>query len=236
MTLLQHYYRLLAALFNARNPRERILISSLVTAFIINSWLLFAHDPLMLTDEKHNQQLAALSQKINSIEAQHKILSKAKLVDPNREIKQRLSLAESHINKLDKQLHIKMDGLIKPTQMAQILEQVLTQKTKLRFVRIQSMAVTPLTIAPDNNDDNDNTKNSLDAANNAPTELGVYKHGIEMEFNGSYLETLSYLKQLQQLPWHFYWDDVLFDVISYPQSRIIIRVHTLSLREGWIGV
>ena len=66
--------------------------------------------------------------------------------------------------------------------------------------------------------------------------IGVYQHGIEMTFTGSYLDTLGYLKILQNLPWSFYWDDVLFDVDHYPKSTVIIRVHTLSLEEGWLGV
>jgi len=228
---LQQYYNQLGALFDARNLRERILIAGLVAALIINSWLYLFHDPLMLSKNKGNLQRAKLTQQIKTIDSQYAILAKTKQVDPNRAIKQRLVLAQQHIDKIDKQLHLKMDGLIKPAQMAKVLEQVLTQQTNLRFVRIQSLAAKPLIIPNQVEEAEGETDASIEN-----TALGIYKHGIEIEFKGSYLETLSYLMQLQQLPWHFYWDDVLFDVLSYPKSRIIIRVHTLSLKEGWIGV
>ncbi len=238
MMLLQQYYRQLAVFFNSRNLRERILIAGLVTAVIINGWLYLLHDSEVFAQEQYNQQLASLKQQIKATDTQYNILLVAKQVDPNRETKQRLALAQQHINKLDKQLHLKMDGLIKPTQMAKVLEQILTQQTQLRFVRIQSLPAKPLIIPIVTADTKKETPATtlMPKPDLAQTEIGVYKHGIEMEFKGSYLETLSYLKQLQQLPWNFYWDAILFDVIRYPQSRIIIRVHTLSLKEGWIGV
>lgn len=238
MKLLQQYYNQLNLFFNARNLRERILIAGLMAALIFNSWLYLLHDPLVFAHDKYSQQLAGLTQQIKATEVQYSILVKTRQVDPNRKVRQRLVLAQQHIDKLDEQLHLKMDGLIKPTEMAKVLEQVLTQQTSLRFVRIQSLAAKPLIIPTEIPDDENNLATGTTAANTdfTNTAIGVYKHGIEMEFNGSYLETLGYLKQLQQLPWNFYWDDVLFDVVSYPKSRIIIRVHTLSLKEGWIGV
>ncbi len=238
MKNIQQYYQQLSHLFNARHVRERILIAGLVATVILTAWLNLLYDPFLLSQEKYQQQLASLQLQIKTSDKQYKILTRAKQLDPNKEVKQRLALAQRHIAQLDKQLHDKMEGLIKPTQMATVLEQVLTQQAKLQFVRIQSLPAKLLVIPPATVTRQTSTN---PVATQTPTEsaqqqVGIYKHGIEIEFTGSYLDTLEYLKQLQQLPWHFYWDDVLFDVINYPKSRIVIRVHTLSLREGWIGV
>ena len=64
----------------------------------------------------------------------------------------------------------------------------------------------------------------------------MYRHGLQLELEGSYLATLAYLKALQALPWEFYWDEVRLQVDKYPTAKITIVVHTLSLTEGWIGV
>lgn len=233
----------MASQFDARNIRERALIACLVAAVIINLWLFLFHDHLTTAQQKLDIQLSTLKQKINTIDKQYTILVKAKRDDPDRDLKKRLIVAQQHIDKLDAQLQLKMKGLILPTQMAKILEQVLSQQTNLHFKRIQSLAAKPLLVkTPENISDNNgsatNTTNSDTQAIEPAefTDIGVYQHGIEMEFSGSYIETLSYLKQLKQLPWNFYWDDVLFDVVNYPKSSIIIRVHTLSLKEGWLGV
>lgn len=226
-----------ASLFNARNLRERILIAGLIAALIINVWLLFFHDHLKVAQSKIDTELSSLKQKIDSIDKQYNILIAAKLNDPNRETNKRLQLAQQHIDKLDTQLQLKMEGLILPTQMAKVLEQVLSQQTNLNFKRIQSLAAKPFLVKSPEIVASNNNKSDTQAISSAEyTDIGVYQHGIEMEFTGSYLETLDYLKQLKQLPWNFYWDDVLFDVVKYPKSSIIIRVHTLSLKEGWLGV
>lgn len=239
MKQLRENYIKLSSLFDARNIRERVLIAGLVAAVIINFWLFLFNDHLATAQQKLDIELATLKQKIETVDKQYNILVKTKRDDPNRDLKKRLSLAQQHIDKLDAQLQLKMKGLILPTQMAKILEQVLSQQTNLHFKRIQSLAAKPLLVkTPGTNGVSAQNANSDTQAIEAPefTDLGVYQHGIEIEFSGSYLETLAYLKQLKQLPWNFYWDDVLFDVLKYPKSTIIIRVHTLSLKEGWLGV
>jgi len=237
-------YNHLAALFDVRNIRERVLIAGLLAAILINLWLYLFNDRLTTAQQKLNIEISAVKQKIDTIDQQYTILENAKHDDPDREIKNRLIVAQQHADKLDSELQLKMKGLILPTQMAKVLEQVLSQQTRLHFKRIQSLAAKPLLIkAPENlaqpgSNESSNSNNS-DTQVLEPSELtdiGVFQHGIEMEFTGSYIETLGYLKQLKQLPWNFYWDDVLIDVISYPKASVIIRVHTLSLKEGWLGV
>jgi len=243
MSQLKEKFNHLASLFDARNIRERVLIGGLLGAIIFNAWLLLFHDHLTNAQQKLEVEIASINKNIETIEKQHKILSQAKLSDPNKDVNQRLFLAQQHADKLDAQLQNKMKGLIQPTQMAKVLEQVLSQQTRLRFIRIQSLAAKPLLVdSPETNIENNQIIASDSRAITSPsskpalTDIGVYQHGIEMEFTGSYLDTLGYLSQLKKLPWHFYWDDVLFDVKKHPNSTVIIRVHTLSLKEGWLGV
>lgn len=237
MNQLKQKYTQLESLYEARNLRERILISGLVVAAIINTWLLLLNDPLTISQQKIDTEISTASNKIHSLSQQHALLSKAKVTDPNKDVKNRLAIAQQHIAKLDEQLLLKMKGLILPTQMAEILEQVLSQHTNLQFKRIQSIAAKPFLVEATEETLPARSKSNARPVNSSPaTDIGVYQHGIQMEFTGSYLDTLAYLQQLKKLPWHFYWDDVLFDVDDYPQSSIVIRVHTLSLKEGWLGV
>ena len=104
-----------------------------------------------------------------------------------------------------------------------MLEAVLTQKTDLKLIRIQNIPTQPLL-----QDENIEAGDIADA--------GVYRHGMQIEFSGSYLSTLEYLKALEALPWDFYWEGLSLEVEKYPQSRVIITMHTLSFKEGWIGV
>ena len=116
-----------------------------------------------------------------------------------------------------------MRGLIEPKQMAKVLEVVLAQNTNLQLQRVQSLGAKPLSPLK--------AKEGEEAQS-----LGIYKHGLQIEFKGSYLSTLKYLKALDELPWNFYWDILELNVEKYPVSKIVITVHTLSFNEGWIGV
>ena len=115
--------------------------------------------------------------------------------------------------------------LIKPAQMAKVLEAVLTRQTDLKLYRVANLPTEDLLT----------TKNAQGKSAKS-TKAGVYKHGLQIEFRGSYLSTLAYLKALNDLPWDFYWDELALNVQEYPESHITITVHTLSLEEGWIGV
>jgi MSHA biogenesis protein MshJ len=62
-----------------------------------------------------------------------------------------------------------------------------------------------------------------------------YRHGLEIEVEGSYAACLEYLNAIESLPWRLYWQVLELDVIDYPLNRIRIEVGTLSLDEEWIG-
>ena len=41
---------------------------------------------------------------------------------------------------------------------------------------------------------------------------------------------------LEGLDWRFYWDEIEFDAAADGAPTYRLRIHTLSLDEGWIGV
>ena len=164
--------------------------------------------------------------RIAELNKQLQTLQRRKSEDPHKELKQRIAQLDEHIQQLDVELRDKFHGLIEPRQMANVLESVLQQHKDLVLVRVQSLEAVPLITQ----DDDENTK-----PDQVP-HVEVYRHGMQVEFEGSYLATLEYLKTLEKLPWEFYWDAVQLEVEEYPKARIIITVHTLSLRDAWIGV
>ena len=62
-----------------------------------------------------------------------------------------------------------------------------------------------------------------------------YRHGLEIEVEGSFAACLEYLDAIEALPWRLYWQLLDLEVIEYPRNRIRIEVSTLSLDEEWIG-
>jgi MSHA biogenesis protein MshJ len=61
-------------------------------------------------------------------------------------------------------------------------------------------------------------------------------HPIELVIEGRYLDVMSYLRELETLPWHFYWKKLDLNSTDYPLNRVRIELGTLSMDKDWIGV
>jgi MSHA biogenesis protein MshJ len=57
-----------------------------------------------------------------------------------------------------------------------------------------------------------------------------------MVFQGNYLETIKYLRSLEQLDGNFFWESLEFNLTTYPDGQISLDIYTLSTERGWIGV
>jgi len=209
--------------FDALNERERIAVMMLSIVAVVIVFVEFFISPLNQQYEVLDKQVVSLQLQTSQLENQIKILELKKIRDPDFQEKQKIKLLDEQLSNVNVRLKEKMHGLIEPKQMAKVLELVLTQNTDLKLQRVESLGAEPLS--------------PVTAKEGEEVEdLGVYRHGLQIEFKGSYLSTLKYLKALDDLPWNFYWDVLELDVDKYPISRIVITVHTLSFHEGWIGV
>jgi len=80
------------------------------------------------------------------------------------------------------------------------------------------------------------TTNAQPAKGAVKRGMVVYQHSFEVEFEGDYLSTLSYLEALRELPWRFFWSRIDYKVNAYPVAGVKLRLYTLSLSKEWIGV
>jgi len=64
----------------------------------------------------------------------------------------------------------------------------------------------------------------------------LFRHGLRLELEGSYLDFLDYLDAVERLPWQLYWGTLSLNTQEYPRNEISIEIFTLSLDEDWIGV
>jgi len=215
------------ARIDALSLRERGLLLFVVVFVIYLAW-----DNLLIgsLDSNRKQLTAQIKDRQGqtaTVEAQIQGTLRAHSLDPDHENRERLKQLKSELLALDTQLKDMMLGLIEPRQMSKVLEGVLRRDTELRLIRIESLPPRPLI--------NGDTKGRGEQGKNSQL-AGVYRHGLVIEFEGTYLDTLRYLKVLEGLPWQFYWDNVELQVGNYPDAHVVVTVYTLSLKEGWIGV
>lgn len=207
---------LLMATVDALSFRERllILISTLVLA--VGLWHSLLMQPLAKHATSTSAELIEIERRISvanrSLEEQ--ILQIAGGSDVQRT---RIASLRDRIDEINATLGEHASELISPSEMAQVLEGVLREQSKLTLVQISNTTPEFLSTSDDEN------------------AVTFYRHGLEIEFEGSYLACLEYLSAIELLQWKLYWQVLELDVIDYPQNRMRIEVSTLSLDQEWIG-
>ena len=210
----------------ARTLRERAVLLLLAAVLVGLLWDGMLWSAQRARAARLAAELESGQTRIAALETQIRTLETEARTDPDAALKRQRQQLEAQMAELDRRLKEQMGDLIDPASMARVLEAILTRHTDLRLRRLENLPTRPLLV---------DAEPDRQAGNEAP-RAGVYRHGLEMEFSGSYLSLLAYLRELDALPWNFYWDALELKVERYPRAIIVIRVHTLSLDEGWIGV
>ena len=226
---MQAHWQRMNTWYSAMSLRERVLVGLSILIGVAVIWYVLLISPMLSTSHETRSQLGKLQDSLQALQQQQQALMQKQQQDPLRELKERVAQLNLQLAQADAQLKDKLHGLIVPQQMAKVLESVLQQHHDLALLKVQSLPATPLVPRRTESKDAEQDKAKRHGAE-------VYRHGLQLEFEGSYLATLAYLKALQTLPWGFYWDEVRLQVEKYPQAKVTIVVHTLSLTEGWIGV
>jgi MSHA biogenesis protein MshJ len=55
-----------------------------------------------------------------------------------------------------------------------------------------------------------------------------YRHAIELEMTGTYLEFVKYLDDVEALPWRLAWSGVEMKTLAYPQVEMRATLYTVS--------
>jgi len=206
----------LLAKIDALSLRERILV--LITGVIVFAalWHTLLMQPLEQRATQSRAELASLEDRISAANRslEEQLLQLAGGTDEHRS---RIASLQMRIDEINTTLGNHAAELIDPAEMARVLEGLLKEQSKLSLVRMRN--TTPEFLSADD------TENSLT----------FYRHGLEIEVEGSYVACLEYLDAIEALPWRLYWQVLDLEVIEYPHNRIRLEVSTLSLDEEWIG-
>jgi MSHA biogenesis protein MshJ len=139
--------------------------------------------------------------------------------DPEAAKRKKLEALRENLKVMDTELVRVTAGLVPPREMARLIEQMLLKNRGLQVMRVESIPATPL----------------LEGSAGVTGSM-VYKHGMQVEVKGGYLDILRYLKSLEALPWKVFWGKVTLKTEKYPDSRVSLLIYTLSTHEAWIGL
>ncbi len=225
---------------DAMSLRERIMIfaGTALTLMLLLNALLF--DPQFAQQKQLSQQIKSDQSKIAEMqtEIQQKVQSQA--VDPDAVNKALLK----QLQQQSQQMHADLLGLnnvlVKPENMASVLEDILKRNGKLRLISLNTMPVSSLTSAAPNDAKVPAEKSVVPAPSATAQSLAdtgeIYKHGVEIVVQGKYLDMMSYMAALETMPWQLYWGKATMHVDTYPEATLSLTLFTLSLDKKWLNL
>lgn len=207
--------------YEGRQLRERIMLLACLLVVLFFLWDSLLMSSLTMQKKQAQKQVGSLQIEIAELQTRQQLVEMRKEFDPDRENRQRLKTLQQQLLASQQQLEEKIDTLISPRDMVQLLRQLLLEQRQLKLVQLENLPVEELQIG----------------AAPADEQVGpvLYRHRLNVVFSGDYLATLRYLQALEKLPRKLVWDELEIETEQYPTAKVRLSVYTMSLSKGWIG-
>ena len=226
----------LADRVDAFSLRERALIFLAIALVLVVSVNLLLIDPLLTRSKNLQQRIVQDDLQIKAMRTQIEELMTAANADPDAALKARLDNLRLQSEQAAATLQEIQSGLVPPQRIPALLQDLLRHNRSVSLVAMKTLPVETLGVA------------GAAAINSTPAAVGagertepsagpvgaVYKHGVEITVQGSYLDLLRYLEGIEALPWQMFWGQADVDGKNYPTVTLTLRLHTLSLDEAWL--
>jgi MSHA biogenesis protein MshJ len=228
---MKEQWRMLSARFDALTIRERLIIFGAVIigiALLTDSLVI---RPLEMRKKRLEQQIAEARQNVKLAETVLK--TQEAVTDPDTVKRSYRDALRKQLAEIDQSMQGLQRGLVPPEKMAKLLEEMLTRSRGLQLVSLRTLPVqrfeTP-GAAP--------AKPGEKGTKPAPKdpERTVYQHSVEITLQGSYIDVLEYLAQLEKLSWQMFWGRISMSTEQHPRLRVTLTVQTLSLNKAWLIV
>jgi MSHA biogenesis protein MshJ len=207
--------------FDARSIRERLLIGLTVFALTWAVWIasiggfVLDHRAEVVT----NIDQLARDLQLQSDERQR--LLRADSTPTHNALQQQQTFLQHAIVVQAEELDELLTRFIPPEEVPLLLEDVLRAHDGLKLLRLSSQPAEPVLF-----------KVNADK----PAEIKIYRHPVQLEFEGGYLDVLAYLSELESSDWRLSWRKIEYAVGEYPKAQVLIEVETLSREQQWLGV
>lgn len=217
---------------SSRTQAEKLFLLVISVAIIGLAFLSYVYDPMRSDISNFRSQIANATTQIENQQAGFAAKLAESQQDPDKFAADRLAAIARQQQTLFDEIESLAGNLVTPNQMTAILSSVLGRQSGLDLISFSNDEAKPLRV---------NLASVVDAATGVATlaenEAGqVYEHGLTIEFEGDYFNTLRYLRFLEDISGSFFWDSVSFEQTDWPKAIVTLKIHTLSTEEGFIGV
>jgi MSHA biogenesis protein MshJ len=239
----------LSTRLDAMTLRERVMIFAAVLAAMLFLLYMVVVEPLLNRQRLLEMQLKTQQNQIAGIELEISAKAQGYVVDPDAGTRAQLKTVQQQIDTTSAGLMAVQKGLVAPNKIAPLLGHLLRGNGKLKLISMKTLPVTGLNEVVQPESAQSAAAGVVDtvaavasvaspgqakpAKSAKPREL-LYRHGVEVVLQGSYLDMIGYMEALEALPIQLFWGKAQLDAQQYPNSRLTLTLYTLSLDEKWM--
>ena len=198
--------------------RERALAFVVAAAALVILVHVVALRPLLTQQRTYLDRIKQDQGQLNSINDVLLKSAQAPNEDPHAARRERVRELEARIARLERTLAERRKGQLTPDQLTRLLQDIVGRNRNLRVQALRVLPGTALSVA---------APATPKAAAPKPA-APLYRHQVEVEMAGSYLDLLKYLEDVEALPWRLTWTSVDLRTAIYPEIRLKGTLQTIS--------
>lgn len=195
----------------ARNPRESALVYTAGFFVVYMFWnVLFGlslHHRMVISKQHNLQLLSEYDVQKNKLSSIESVISNSSFIR-DFAAQEQLTNKSNSIEKMIKKMELNFIPLDKLTK---VTSDIISQQEEVTLLSLKSFSQEPW-------------------LNSTLTD--VYKHKMQIEFRGTYFNTIEFLGYLEKLPWHLYWDNIDYKVLTYPEADVVAQFYVLSNQKS----
>lgn len=232
--------------YETLQPRERLLLALAAVALLVLGLFVLWIEPRLDAHKAAQAEIASLQPQVEGLRVAVGRLESELARDPELPRREALERLRAEAAALDATFVEDGRQAISPARMPGLLRELLGRDARLRVAAVQVLppeilrwAAAPVAPAAAGS-----TAAAPAAAAAsvmleepaAPALPILYRHRVELRFEGSYAATLDYVRTLEALPYRLRLHRLDIDATRWPLLKVTVKVETLGLEEGWIGV
>lgn len=211
--------------FDAQTTRERCIIAIAVIVSVCFLWWAYYADPQAAQLKKKQEENQRIQAEVESTRAIVRDIRQRIAAGVHQEKENQLARLQQELESVEESLRVKTVELIDPEKMFTLMNELVYRDSKLTLLNLKRREVKPA-IPEEEGEAEEGTSN----------EPGIYRHVLEIEFSGKYLDILRYMQTLEALDWKLLWDEIEIANQEYPTMTVKVVMSTLSTRKEWVGI
>ncbi len=233
---LQKLLEKLANRFDALAMRERILLWGSALTLILLAWYSSLMEPVVMRYRNVSALMAAASTEAGTDADGNPV---SELADASALLEQ-VNNTRALVRRYDLQLSTASTGLITPTEMNEVIHELLRRHSAVKLVSLtnQPTLELPAPVVAATGTDTVETDGDAETIDTQPLaqNSGVFMHPVQITVDGQFSDILTYLHALEDSHWQFDWQSFELSTQTYPTSRARIDINTLSLDRNLLGL